>query len=282
MLSDIYRKKLSTLKKLNTQNNQLKLVPILQMVNMEDDNAPTVIRHYKGDRTTTISADVDSEIITPKEIYYKIKDDFKNFEIENPGFRMILGGEAKESMKSLTSLRNAIIIAIFFIALILILLFRSFTQPIIVLLTIPFGFIGVYIAFQLHGMVLGVMALLGVTGLSGVVVNDSLVMVEYINILKKNNPKKPINEIVLKGAVTRLRPILLTTITTVVGLFPTTYGIGGKDFMLIPATMALSWGLVFATTLTLFLIPCLYIIETDTRKLFNNIFIWGKNKIIRK
>ncbi|MBU1077461.1 MAG: efflux RND transporter permease subunit, partial [Spirochaetes bacterium] len=279
MLADEYRRKLSTLDRLKVLNNQHKLIPILQMVNMDETDAPTVILHYNGDRTTTISADVDAKIITPKEIYLKLKNDFKNFEIENPGFQLNFGGEAKESIKSLTSIYHAIMIAVAGIFLILILLFKSFSQPIIVLMTIPFGFIGVYLAFLAHGMILGVMALLGVTGLSGVVVNDSLVMVEHINMLKKKNPKKEPKQLIVNGAVTRLRPILVTTITTVAGLFPTAYGLSGKDYMLVPATMAISWGLIFATTLTLFLIPCLYHIEMDTRKFVNRSFQFIKKKL---
>jgi multidrug efflux pump subunit AcrB len=121
-------------------------------------------------------------------------------------------------------------------------------------------------------MPLSVMALLGIVGLTGVVVNDSLVMVEYINQLRKEHPDWSVLQCVQKGAVDRLRPILLTTITTVGGLLPTAYGLGGKDALIIPTALALAWGLVFATLLTLVLIPALYLVENDVQKLAGRIF----------
>ena len=105
---------------------------------------------------------------------------------------------------------------------------------------------------------------MGFIGLSGVVVNDSLIMVDYINKISKNiKVKEEFQKAVLNGAQTRLRPVLLTTFTTVLGLMPTAYGWGGTDFILIPMTMALGYGLAVATLITLFVIPCLTMIHKD-------------------
>ena len=126
--------------------------------------------------------------------------------------------------------------ALFMIYLILVLLFRSLSQAFIVLLAVPFSFIGIAIALFIHGMPLSNMALFGLIGLAGVVVNGSLVMVNYINVLKNKNKKKNINDVIVQGASTRMRPILLTALTTVCGLIPTAYAIGGSDPMIIPAS----------------------------------------------
>ena len=155
------------------------------------------------------------------------------------------------------------IVAVTAIFVLLVFLFRSLSQPFIVIVAIPFGMLGVIFAFNIHGMPMSFMGLMGAIGLSGVVVNDSLIMVDYINQLIKSNDKKSLKEIVICGATTRLRPIILTTATTFAGLLPTAYGIGGKDPFILPTAISLSWGLFFSTVLVLILLPCLYLIEQD-------------------
>jgi multidrug efflux pump subunit AcrB len=144
------------------------------------------------------------------------------------------------------------------------LLFESMTQPFIVLVTIPFGVTGVILAFLLHGITqASLFAGIGVVGLAGVVVNDALVMVAHLNALRYQRKGENQQAIIAEGAADRLRPVILTTITTVVGLLPLTYGIGGEDVMMGPMAMALGYGLLFATPVTLVLLPCLYMIWAD-------------------
>jgi multidrug efflux pump subunit AcrB len=113
--------------------------------------------------------------------------------------------------------------------------------------------------------------MMGVVGLSGVVVNDSLVMVNHINRLRRRSPDKNLLDIVADGAADRLRAVILTTLTTVVGLLPLAYGFGGTDAYMAPMALALAYGLVFATPLTLGLIPCLYVIRADIGKVIRKI-----------
>ena len=113
---------------------------------------------------------------------------------------------------------------------------------------------------------------MGLVGLTGVVVNDSLVMVNHINRLRKENPDRSIIDIVSQGAADRLRAITMTTLTTVVGLLPLAYGIGGSDPFIAPMALALGYGLLFATPLTLALVPSLYVIRTDIIRLVKRIF----------
>ena len=148
-------------------------------------------------------------------------------------------------------------------------LFRSFSQPLIILAAVPFGLIGAFLAFVVHQVPLSFMGLVGIIGLSGVVVNDSIVMVDLINKLSsKLEPgtgKTKALKMIIDGAEKRLRPVLLTTLTTVAALLPTVYGIGGDVSSLRPAVMALSYGILFATFLTLFLIPVLYAVLLDIK-----------------
>ena len=153
----------------------------------------------------------------------------------------------------------------------LILLFNSPTQPVVVLAAIPFGIVGVIVTFALHGEPLGFIAMLGTIGLVGVVVNDSLVLVNHINRLKRLKPDDEVKKLVAQGASDRLRAVVLTTITTAVGLIPLAYGFGGTDPYMAPMALALAYGLIFATPLTLILVPCLYVTREDIGKVLKRI-----------
>ena len=111
----------------------------------------------------------------------------------------------------------------------LVLLFNSMTQPFLVMIAIPFGIVGVIIAFALHGEPLGFVGMLGVIGLAGIVVNDSLVLVDHINQLRKQRPDEDVSKLIVEGASNRLRAVILTSLTTIAGLMPLAYGIGGTD-----------------------------------------------------
>ncbi len=273
MLDDKYRDSMKTLDQLYVLNNQQKLIKLSRLVRVKPD-VPLVskIEHFQGDRNTIIELDVDITKITPKELYDRIKNSTTDFEKDNPGFRLIIGGEAQDSNEVISSYISSAIIGVLSIFLVLVLLFRSFSQAFLVILAVPFSFIGIAITLITHGEPLTSMALFGGVGLIGVVVNDSLVMVDYINSLKDRFEKEGMYKLVIEGAATRLRPVILTTVTTVAGLLPTAYGLGGRDFMIMPTTLVMAWGLLFATMLTLFLIPSLYIIEYEIRKVLGHFF----------
>ena len=125
-------------------------------------------------------------------------------------------------------------------------------------------------AFGFHGEPFSFVAIMGIVGLSGVVVNDSLVLVNHLNELKKQNRHDNIKSLVAEGTADRLRAIVMTTLTTVVALLPLAYGLGGTAPFMAPMALALGWGLLFATPLTLVLIPSLYVIGQDIGKLFKS------------
>ena len=193
---------------------------------------------------------------------------FRNLEAEFPGYTLNYSGQNKETMLSLFSLLRAFVIAVLIIFLILATLFKSLLQPFIVMLTIPFALIGVVFAFIIHFEPLSFLALLGLVGLCGIVVNDSIVLVDFINRLRRDNKNAPLIQIIKQAGQLRFRPVILTTITTVAGLGTVAYGIGGSDPFLKPMALAISWGLLFATFLTLIVIPCVYLISEDIRNKF--------------
>ena len=145
------------------------------------------------------------------------------------------------------------------------LLFNSYTQPLLVLSAIPFSVIGVIWAFFLHGETLSFFAVLGTLALVGVIVNDSLVLVSHLNYLKDKVIDKTTSahEFIVRGAKDRLRAVVLTTLTTLAGVIPLAYGIGGTDYILQPMALSLGYGLLFGTVMTLILLPCLYLINHD-------------------
>ena len=177
-----------------------------------------------------------------------------------PNTQLSFDGEVKDTRESRSDLTNAIVLAVLLIYLILVVLLNSIAKPFIILLAIPFGVVGIILAFWLHGKTLfGFYASIGALGLAGVVVNDAIIMLvklekEYDNKISKLSSNNQIANI----AKTRLRAVILTTLTTVAGMFPAAYGIAGYDAMLAEMMLALTWGLIFATMITLLLIPCTY------------------------
>lgn len=186
---------------------------------------------------------------------------FKDLSQRYMGYSVKYGGEQEETIESLRSLLKAYFYAFLIIYLILAYCFKSLVQPAVVMLAIPFGLIGVVISFLLHGVPFSFLAVLGIVGLNGIVVNDAIVLVDFINKLRREGMDRP-NSIIKAGQI-RIRPVILTTLTTCGGLSTVAYGIGGKDPFLVPMALSICWGLLFATMLTLIVIPCIYSIIDD-------------------
>ena len=252
-------------------NKQGRLISLGEIARFTTGPGPASYYHFDRERATTVTADIEKGTASPLGVTNAAADHF-DLDRDWPGMRLSIGGEAEETAKSFRSLFIAFIIAIVAIYFILMLLFNSATQPFMVMVAIPFGIIAVIIAFAVHGQSLGFLAMMGLVGLTGVVVNDSLVMVDHINQLRKQKPDEPILRVVAEGTANRLRAIIMTTLTTVVGLIPLAYGIGGSDPFIAPMALALGYGLLFATPLTLVLVPSLYVVRTDIFKLFRKIF----------
>ena len=168
----------------------------------------------------------------------------------------------RQASKNKSSMSQSLIYAIAMILFILALTLSSIIQPLLIGLAIPFGSIGVIAAFALHDKAIDIMAMVGVIGMAGVVVNDSLILVDAINRKLANGEGR---QGLIDASVSRLRPILLTSITTLGGVFPMAYGLGGDSGFTKPLALSMGWGLVFATFLTLFLIPAMVSIQRDWR-----------------
>ena len=147
----------------------------------------------------------------------------------------------------------------------LVILFNSLSQPLLILLCIPFGMIGVVLCYTIQGLSMGMMAITGVIGLVGVLVNDSLVLMHTLNEQRRELDTPLSVADVAEVAYRRFRPIFITSVTTAVGLLPTAYGIMGENSYITPMVMSMAWGVVFGGLVSLVLLPVLYMVEQDIR-----------------
>ena len=243
-------------------NRDGRFVKLQEVADFHVDAGPSNFYHYDNERTITVSANIDKEQTTPLLATAAVLDAI-DIQSSWPGMRIITGGEAEETQKSMGSLVVAFAIAAVGIYLVLLLLFNSLTQPLVVMFAVPFGLIGVIFAFALHGEAIGFLAMLGVIGLVGIVVNDSLILVSLANRIGETEADVSATTAIVNATKLRLRPILLTSLTTVAGLLPMAYGIGGSDPFSAPMALAMGYGILFATPLTLILIPCLLLVRDD-------------------
>jgi len=252
------------------------LIPLPKVAHLEEKIMLNAIHHLDGRRVITVRAGVDNKNITSSKANSILAKELRNIPFEYPGYNITFGGEQKENIKSVKSFLRTFVLAFFLIFMILAANFNSLIQPFIVMMAIPFGLIGVIWAFFFHGLPISFFTLIGIVGLNGIVVNDSIVLVEFINNLRHKGVSR--RESIIRGGQLRLRPVLLTTITTSLGLMPTAYGIWGGDPFLRPMALTIVWGIICATALTLIVIPCIYaVIDDITLKLAGHATV-RKNK----
>ncbi|MFH1061971.1 MAG: efflux RND transporter permease subunit [Candidatus Omnitrophota bacterium] len=247
--------------KLRIANSRGDLIPLNKVAVIEQSQGLRSISHMDGSRYIQLAASVDQKVIKSLVLTANVMEKFETLAQAYPGYSLSLGGEEKENQESFRDLMIAFLIAILAIFMILATLFKSLVQPFIVMMAIPYSLIGVVVALWLHQESLGLLAFIGIVGLSGVVVNDSIVLVDFINKLRQEGMTR--RDSIINSGVLRFRPVMLTTLTTVAGLSTVAYGIGGFDPFLQPMALAIAWGLAFATGLTLVVMPCLYAIIDD-------------------
>lgn len=264
-----YRESKNTILNLTVRAATGEFIPLRRFARLGTELSSPAISHFNGKRTLRLSGDVDlnDKTVTATKVNAEFKEKIAPVLAKYPGVILdTSGGEAEQTQSFINDAIPAFVIAVVLILLTLILLFDSVFQPIIVMAVIPFGLVGGLLALGAHDTPLGFMAVLGLTGLIGVVVNDSVVMVEFINHIVErypNAPPKKLMPMVLKGAGRRLRAVTLTSLTTILGLMPTIYGLGGDPGVVRPIVIVLGYGLAFSTIISLFYIPCLYMMHLD-------------------
>lgn len=238
-------------------NKQDRMLRLPALVNLEQKPAQGEIRHVNGIRTITVFGTLDSKQISPEEIMKAVDSKFQS----SRDVEISFAGQPRETEEIFKNLQTAAVSAFLGIYLVIALIFNSFTRPLIVLFSIPFMITGVSIALFLHSTPLSIFTGLGIVGLMGVIVNAAIVLVHTIKDRAGNS--EIARDHIMEGSVSRLRPVLMTTLTTVIGLLPTAYGLGGYDPFITPMSLVLAYGLIFGTSIVLILVPLLLDFETS-------------------
>jgi multidrug efflux pump subunit AcrB len=241
-------------------------VPLRSVADIDYEPGFSIIRRTDGKRSVKVSAFVNSRITTANEIFDELSDGFLlELKEHHPDLNILLKGDKKRSRESMGSLKIGFPIALMGIFTIVATMFRSYLQPFVIMVTIPFGIVGGVLGHYFMGYSLSMMSLFGMVALTGVVVNDAIVLIERIN---ENLARHiPFFEAVLRGGARRFRAIFLTTLSTVGGLAPMLLETDLQAQFLIPMAISLASGVLFATVLTLVFIPALLAILNDMRAL---------------
>ena len=242
------------------------IVPLKDVANIVVEKGYADIRRFDGERTISVYASVDRQKTTPVKVNQALINAFADIGSLYPGYQLDFRGVFDEVMQSFAELWKLFIVGLLLIYVVLGAQFKSFVQPIIIMFAVPFGMIGAMVGLLLANATLSIVAMFGIVALSGIVVNDSIVLIDFINKYRENGYNKWYA--ILKGGSIRLRPIILTSLTTIIGLIPMAVGLGGKSPIWMPMAYTIIFGLAFATTMTLFVMPALYAITTDLRGFF--------------
>jgi multidrug efflux pump subunit AcrB len=232
------------------------------VANIISEHAETEITRIDGLRAVFISADVDKDTIAPNELVSQLKSDVvPQLLRQHPDLSVYFGGEAEQQAETTSSMSNMFVIALLLIYMLLAIPLRSYIQPVLIMTAIPFGVVGAILGHWWNDLTISVLSLNGVLALSGVVVNDSLLLVSSYNDLVKEGMGK--REAIVNSCTSRLRAVLLTSVTTFAGLAPLLGETSRQAQFLIPAAASLGYGILFATVITLILIPALLQIQED-------------------
>lgn len=256
-------------------NDEGRPVPLAAVAEMGTSSGLARIARRDQFRSVTVSADIDTRVTTSAAVNAALAAQADAILAGTSGVRLRFAGENEDTERSLAAMQYASVLAVFLIYTILAVIFNRFAQPLIVMSVIPFGIVGVIAGLLFQGQSLGLMSVMGTIALAGIVVNNSVVFVDFINQFRAQNPLEVEGDTnlahyrfdrwfsIYRAGCTRLRPIFLTSITTVAGLWSLAFLTSGQEEFLAPMAQALVWGLSFATLITLILVPCLYAILDD-------------------
>jgi multidrug efflux pump subunit AcrB len=237
-------------------------IPLEEIAEVSFGTAPSTIRRVDGRRIVTVTAEVDHSVITGSEVTSELTGQILPAAQERyPALRYGFGGEQREQARALGGMIRGFLLALFVMYALLAIPFRSYIEPLIIMAAVPFGVVGAVFGHLLFGLDLGMLSVFGIVGLSGVVINDSLVLLDFVN--EQRDSGKPIQEAILIGAKARFRPILLTTLTTFLGVFPLIIERSLQARFLVPMAVSLGIGIVFATFIIIVLVPALTMLQHD-------------------
>ena len=256
------------------RNRRNELVPLRDVVTPVEVDASAALYHRDGIRTATVTAGFAPDSpFSAVSFAQKIEQTLLP-RYQSPDVNVYIGGEAKETRKITADMALAGGGAVLGIFLVVWIIMGSLIEALFVISVIPFGAAAIIVAMYLHDKPLSMFVIMAVVGLAGVVVNTSILMVDSVRRrIRETRDPSEIRDAIIEGVVERLRPILVTTVTTLGGLFPLGYGLGGYDAFLSPMSLALGWGLLFSTVITLGLVPALYLVTGDLKSVARRIAV---------
>ncbi|MDH3878280.1 MAG: efflux RND transporter permease subunit, partial [Desulfobacterales bacterium] len=239
-------------------------IPIEEVADIAHGRAYSTINRVDRKRTVTVISDIDETTANASQIVADLKANFLPGLVERySGVSFDLEGQAKRTGESIDSLKSGYLLAMMGIFLLLASQFRSYIQPVIIMMAIPFGLIGAVFGHLVMGMEFTIISIFGIVALSGIVVNDALILIDFINRAVRSGVD--IETAVVESGKARFRPVLLTSITTIAGLLPILLETSFQAQFLIPMAISICFGLLAATMLTLLYVPALYLIIRDVR-----------------
>lgn len=242
-------------------------VPFSQVASYTLQPSFSAINRVNGERSVTITAAADKSLVEPGKVVSEVRRGIlKELEQKYPGVSGQLDGASQDEMDAQRDLMKAAVFAMFCIYALMAIPLKSYSQPLIIMSVIPFGLIGAVIGHMLLGLSMSIMSVFGLVALAGVVVNDSLIMVDFVNRARAQGVA--IKQAVVDAGTQRFRAILLTSLTTFVGLAPIVLERSLQAQIVIPMAVSLAFGILFATVITLVLIPALYVMLEDVKRLF--------------
>ena len=246
-------------------------VPLKQVVQLEPGRGPAVITRTDRQRSIKLTADVEPGVNANQVVAAFTAKVLDKIPEKFPGIRYAFEGEQKDQADSIREMGIGFIFALIGMYVLIAIPLRSYFQPIIIMSVIPFGIVGAIWGHAIMGLNLSIMSMCGIVALAGVVVNDSLVMVDYVN--RHRAESASLHDAAVQAGGRRFRAIMLTSLTTFVGIMPMVLETDMQAKFLIPMAVSLGFGILFATVITLFLVPCVYLILEDLSRLLGK----GKN-----
>ena len=266
--SDIERRSIAGIEDMRIRTLDGQEIPIDEVADITPGRSYSVVNRVDRKRTISVLSDIDETVANASVIVADLKANFLPGLVERyPGLTYALEGQEKRTRESLDSIKSGYFLALMGIFLLLASQFRSYSQPLIIMMAIPFGLIGAVMGHLVLGMEFTIVSIFGIVALSGIVVNDSLILIDFINRAVRDGME--VEKAVIESGRARFRPVLLTSVTTVAGLFPLLLERSFQAQFLVPMAVSLCFGLMVATVLTLLYVPALYLINKDIIRLFS-------------
>ncbi|MCC5855328.1 MAG: efflux RND transporter permease subunit [Idiomarina sp.] len=261
------RMSIGNLENMMIRTNDGREIPFRELAEARLADGFSSITRINGTRSVNVRARVDKDRVEPFAIIRDVRDNHLPEILERyPNVRFGLEGASRDEQEALGALVLGFLIAMLAIYALMAIPLKSYSQPLIIMSVIPFGIIGAVVGHLILGMPISLLSLFGIIALAGVVVNDSLILVDYVNQTRKEGLR--LADAVVDAGAARFRAIVLTSLTTFVGLLPIVLERSLQAQMVIPMAISLAFGILFATVITLLLIPCLYLVLDDLARVF--------------